>query len=400
VNKSALKKLKRRYSEKGLVLALGAGVSQGSDLPSWEELIKRLSDKLGSIEGAPKLVYSALKKAGYGLPAVVGVVEALYSESGSDFAEAIQEQLYLGFPYYKQEMKEENRRAFVKHVGANKTLRAVAAMCAVKAEGAGRSYRRNPRLHAIVTTNVDSVLRTYIRARYQRWESQESELVRTIERPSAGRVYDSIPIYYLHGLIRFDKDVNEVHKHAADLRVFTEQEFFDFFNNPHGLFNYTFLYLLREFSCVFLGMSLKDDNIRRLLHYSKKERFESERHELLGLPTRKQNEKLLKHFKKLPRDDSERTRRLAELADRASRRHFLIDRYPRKKARPVKGSPSPVEGLKDERLAGLIEISLKRLGVNVLWLDDYSDIPKLLRQVYKSTPEGHTWRDVYGMQIP
>src|SRR5438552_886446 len=55
--------------------------------------------------------------------------------------------------------------------------------------------------------------------------------------------------------------------------VFTEQQYYDFFSRPYGVFSYTFLYLLREFSCVFIGMSMQDENIRRLLHYSVSDRL-------------------------------------------------------------------------------------------------------------------------------
>ncbi|HEU0079649.1 MAG TPA: SIR2 family protein [Longimicrobiaceae bacterium] len=59
---------------------------------------------------------------------------------------------------------------------------------------------------------------------------------------------------------------HDLEDEAPDVRVFTEQEYFDFFNRPTSIYNYTFLHLLREFPCLFIGLSLKDDNIRRLLH--------------------------------------------------------------------------------------------------------------------------------------
>jgi len=425
-------KLEERYKEKGLVLALGAGVTYESNVPTWDALIKGLAE--GVDEEGKRPIYETLTEAGYGLPAMVSVIEDAYRRKDKDlkaFGKVIQKKLYERFRYKEGvDLKDEKERCdFIKHVGANETLRAIAALCAVKDGGV---YKRNPRLHAVVTTNVDSVLRTYVRARYRHASGQEHDIVRTIERPSAGRVYDRIPIYYLHGLIRFDKDVEEAHKHAADLRVFTEQEFFDFFNNPNGLFSYTFLYLLREFSCVFLGMSLRDDNIRRLLHYSRKERFESKRYELSyelgrlltnppdeGEESERHLEKLARHLEvdkdDIPRDKDERARyaeeRTGALADDDCRRHFFIDRHPRFKCRDEAAKLAEKEGRKltreDERLADekgerqaeLTEVSLGMLGVNVLWLDEYSEIPGLFEGLYKSANDGHgSWADVYDLK--
>jgi hypothetical protein len=39
------------------------------------------------------------------------------------------------------------------------------------------------------------------------------------------------------------------------------------------------------------------------------------------------------------------------------------------------------------------EGTLKRLGVRVLWVDDYAEIPPQLQKVYET---GGRWADVYG----
>jgi len=151
----------------------------------------------------------------------------------------------------------------------------------------------------------------------------------------------------MHGFIRFDKDLGDLRHGAPDRRVLTEQEYFNFYNDPNGLFNYTFLYLLREHPCLFLGASMIDDNIRRLLHYSKKER------EMGYIQEGRADE-----------------------AEEKSIRHYAV----------LKSPPS-------QEIAGLTEISLKRLGVNVLWLNDFAEMPDLLAKVYESA--SGTWGDVY-----
>ena len=46
------------------------------------------------------------------------------------------------------------------------------------------------------------------------------------------------------------------------------------------MYTYTLLHMFREYRCLFIGLSMTDENIRRLLHYSKDEErrsFERER---------------------------------------------------------------------------------------------------------------------------
>jgi len=86
--------------------------------------------------------------------------------------------------------------------------------------------------------------------------------------------------------------------------VFTEQQYFDFFDRPNTLFNYTFLYLLREYSCVFVGMSMTDVNVRRLIHYCKSDVLRGYLEE--NTATADAEEKSTRHFALLPKSDSPR----------------------------------------------------------------------------------------------
>ncbi len=126
----------------------------------------------------------------------------------------------------------------------NYTLRAVAALCA-KWDDRTRSFVRNDRIHAVVNFNLDALLREYVAVRYKR------PLVRSVERASKSRDAARINLYYMHGFLRFDSKAQDAEKEAFDKLVLTEQEYFNFFNSPTSIFNYTFLYILREYSCRF-----------------------------------------------------------------------------------------------------------------------------------------------------
>jgi len=95
-------------------------------------------------------------------------------------------------------------------------------------------------------------------------------------------------------------------------------------------------------------MSLKDENVRRLLHYSRNEMRESYEKEKVS----------------------------SAEADRRSMRHYAIQKDTR-----------------SDSLNTITETSLLRLGVRVLWVNEFGEIPTRLGNMYEST--GARWRDVY-----
>jgi SIR2-like domain len=333
------------YRENGIALALGAGVSLDCSVPNWRDLLERIAIRCYGDEGEKR--FQEMLGDGYPLPAIAGILEQ-DCPKGCDFTEVIREALYQSFPYYENGLTKFNSEKFVDFVKAkNRTLSAVAALCAVKQSP--ESYAANRRIHAIVNSNFDAILREYARARYR--AKTVHGILRTVERPSAGAIPGRINVYHVHGFFQFRKDKRTPDEEAPDIRVFTEQEYFDFFNQPNSFFSYTFLYSLREYSLLFIGMSLKDENIRRLLHYSRKEMRESYEKE------------------KEPPDE----------AERKSIRHYAIQKYT--------GSDS---------LSKMTETSLLRLGVRVLWINDFGEIPTRLGKMYESMP-GVRWSDVYSL---
>jgi hypothetical protein len=281
-----------------------------------------------------------LRSFGFTLPAIAGILRSRCS-SDSDFAEKVRQSLYRDFPFFPGGVGKLNRSEFVQYVKINNpTLRAVASLCAMRHPGE-RLFSCNPGIRAIVTFNLDALLQAYVYARY------EKRLLRTIERASASHVPEKISIYHMHGFLRFDEKRGDAAREAADKIVFTEHAYFDFFNSPTSMFNYTFLHLLRETPCLFMGLSLQDENIRRLLHYSRRERIRSLCEE--GEPLEKAEAKSLRHFAVL--------RTHSEVVD------------------------------------SLVECSLQQLGITVLWVNDFEEVPDQLAEMYESA--GMEWSLVH-----
>jgi hypothetical protein len=324
--------LRIRYQSRGLVLAFGAGISAGCGLPNWPELLLRVGERTLPKHG--RELVQQLIDVGTTYPAIAGILESKAPRS-KPFSDLLREGLYRDFPFHRAIVTAKEQRDLVDFVRTRSpTMRAVTALC-VQRESPRGEFLPNHRIHSVINFNLDAVLRTYAAARYA------THLFRTIERADKPQRIGRIPIYHMHGLLKFDH--RDSHDETHEIRsVFTEGEYFDVFNQPHSVFNYTFLYLLREYTCLFVGLSMNDENIRRLLHYST-----SERRQHLGEPTAKA---------------------------RAALRHFAVLRRTRSK-----------------EVDALIDISLRRLGTRVLWITDFDELPDRLAYVYGEK----AWRGVY-----
>jgi hypothetical protein len=327
--------LAEEYAKRGIVLCLGSGLSRSSGIPDWRELLLRLATR--AWPGRSLAFRNGLLNGGFSLPAIASILEG---QLGSNFVSAVREALYRDFPLFNKITVAGDRKRIVADVHTrNSTLRAVAALCTRKV---GEHYERSQNVRAIVNLNFDVLLRTYMRQRYGAY------LLRTVERPDASIYRNRIPNYHAHGLIHFDPTYfNNLDEESPDLMVFTEQQYFDFFGRAFAVFSYTMMALLREHSFVFVGTALRDDNLRRLLHYNYQER----------------------------QDAAKRRNRMRQPGRLL--RHFLV---------------ACSAGSKEIDQA--TQVAHQRIGVRTLWLDKWGELPAFFGALYKE--DGSTWDDVYG----
>lgn len=323
--------LRNAYLRRGLVFFLGAGVSLATGVPTWDELVNRLA---GSRDSGG--VRDALQGRGFSLPMIASVLEDHFRSRGS-FIEALRHELYCDTPLAPlldrnvgSTLRKKTSARFVTAViKKNSTLRAIAAFCCRKS---GRTFVPNARVKAVVSFNLDNLLEAYSEARYRQ------TIFRSVIHPGSTSAPSLINVHHIHGIIPPTGTVGRV--------VITENDFFDVFGESVGAHKYTVLYLLREFTCVFVGLSLRDDNLRQLLHYSRRERMEA-----IGdrVPERYRDHALNRHFAVLQRDET--------------------------------------------RVDESIARGLKRLGVTPIWIDAYEEIAYDLAYVYEAG--GSTWESVF-----
>ena len=135
-----------------------------------------------------------------------------------------------------------------------------------------------------------------------------------------GDVNENLLVYHVHGFlpkVKYKKDVQKVHERSICL---TEADYHLLYNQPYSWPIVSQLSFFRENICLFIGCSLKDPNIRRLLEIT------------ASIPP--------KHFAFLTKEDLTLKDQMQVTA------HFF------------------------------------RIGVNIIWVDRYTDIPILLKHIY------------------
>ncbi len=343
--------LRERYEERGIALFLGAGISVGLNIPTWDQLLAQLIDDL--TPPSQRLSLAQLKAVGLTLPAIAALLERKAGGHAA-FVKRVRKILYADpaqrFGVSKRGIPPGSVERFLDFVRKqNLTLASAAALCVVPEAGGACS---NPRLHAVVNFNFDDLFSLYTRKAYR------NRVFRNTERASKSALpMHYISYYYPHGRLGLSPE-SKFEAESPDLLVFTEQSFFDFYNRPNALFNYTLMFLLREYHCLFLGVSFRDENLRRLLHYSACERQEHYLKEKSSRPT-------LFSFSGVPYTERVREKIL---------RHFAVF--------DERAFPGALQNLWTESLAPL--------GVNTLWISDWAELPVRLGNIY-----GEKWPSVY-----
>lgn len=127
--------------------------------------------------------------------------------------------------------------------------------------------------------------------------------------------------------------------------IFSEEDYHEVYRDAYCWSNITQLNAFRENVCLFIGCSLTDPNLRRLLDIAARS-SDFPRH--FAIMKRKMQEK--------PQADNVRDRRLLKIYQR-------IDNSIR-------------------------EAYFRTLGINVIWVDDFTEIPKILNSLVENDAGG------------
>lgn len=272
---------------------LGAGVSCSEGLPGWKQLLMTLiSDATGTNIGEEE--FEALFKANGSSSIIMGrYIRRLYNDDNEQMRKAIRNYLYKEKTY--------------KGIRSN-TIRKICELV--------KNNRKT--VKSIITYNYDDLI-----------EQQLANI-----RVLSCSVFDTrepdvrFPVYHVHGIL------DQANLKSSDI-VLSEDEYHEQYRRSFMWSNVEQLHALQNNNCFFIGLSMTDPNLRRLLDFTKSEANDN-------------NQRDAHCFAFLKKGD---------IADK------------------VKDNKE--QFLNDQRYI------LENLGVRVIWYNDHKDLPNLLDKLQK-----------------
>lgn len=301
---SILSGLKQKYKNEEVVLFLGAGVSMDAGLPSWETLIERLLAKMISIFcKGEKINVENLNK----------IIELAHKNQDSS---AITQMRYIRSALKTTEYNQLVKEALYANIAdiQSELMDSISEICA--------PTRNHIGVQGIVTYNFDDLI--------ERKLDSKNILNNAIYDELGCSVPEKLSIFHVHGYLPQINDEQETHE-----LIFSEEDYHRIYRDAYSWSNIVQLNYLRERTCLFIGCSLSDPNLRRLLDVASRS-----------------NEKP---------------------------RHYAIMRKPK---------ITKCGGIKKQDIDTYKKIDMNirekcfaAMGINIIWIDDYKQIKEILNWV-------------------
>jgi hypothetical protein len=249
---SDLTGLQRAFRARQLVLFLGAGVSVEYGIPSWRDLVVDLlfertarSRKMGDLPPAYRRALGRwlTEYFDYDLTVLARVIrQDLVHEQRRKFGESVDaERDFL-------EQVRKRLYATLRHVDVDATDRPRTTLEAVA--DLLQASRTENNVPVVVTFNFDNLLELEL--------AQRGIVTRTITN-AGRRSAQGLPIIHPHGCLPVEGPI------GADPIVFTEQDYHQLTDVAYHWAPTTIVSLLRQYTVLFVGLSMSDPHLRRLL---------------------------------------------------------------------------------------------------------------------------------------
>jgi hypothetical protein len=280
-NQEALDNLRDAYINGNLSLYLGAGVSVGSGLPTWDKLVLAMYfSALSKKSQKPWQLYPSylfaisewhLERAHEPLEITARKIKRYYTDN-DDFTQHLWETLYAGFlDAFSSGDVSINPSSICE---GNHTLKAIAGICR-------NSIHEKKGIKTVISYNYDSLLETALGDYPFQAISKSGPL-------QSGK----LPIYHVHGYV----PLNVAELTDCDI-VFTEDQYHQSAKDAYSWANLVQIKSLSSSTGLMIGLSLSDRNMRRLLDAVSQMPIETHNYALLKEPAWKEpNEAELKQI--------------------------------------------------------------------------------------------------------
>lgn len=333
-----ISKLTDSYNKEQLVLVLGAGVSIDYGLPNWNTLLQKLLINTITLDLGEEQKEKSI--------AIAKLFDEIFSPSPLIAARYLKK-------FYQDNTNEENissfedavRDSIYAEIDQNKEsnlFKEIRQLCV--------SPGRSPNLNSIITYNYDDILEKYL-------STLEIEIpFKPIYSIGVNPATGELPIYHVHGFLPQDDDLDEKNKITLSEDIYHQQ-----YSEIYSWNNIIQINKFRDNICLFIGVSLTDPNLRRLLdiaksqkgdtdgqHYIFKKKYNLDVIESNLLKILSQNENLLS------------TEAMAELKFDETAKYLI------------------------KTIEKFEESDASSFGLSTIWVNDFSDIPKILEKIRKN----------------
>lgn len=336
--KEILQKLRTSWKSGKLVLALGAGVSKNYGLPDWNTLLQELY--LESLE------YSDISKeeTQYKARDVAKYISLIFSPNPLIVARNVRQ-------HYKKNndelyFEEIVRKSIYKKIDStitDKLFEEIRELCNIT--------EKSHNLDSIITYNFDDVLETHLSS------FNTKNAFKSIYNVGIRAKVDELPIYHVHGFLPRKGKLSSENKITLSEDIYHQQ-----YTNIYNWSNLTQLSKFIENPCLFIGTSLKDPNLRRLLDIAKIQRGKETNFHYIIRKRYDVNEIMRIHS---PVIDE-----LIKISD-----NEITDYYDYQNEQKIICKDLKVFIEKFE-----VEDALS-FGVNTIWVNDYDDIHRILNEI-------------------
>lgn len=320
VRKSHINEASEIVKQGNVALFLGAGVSMSAKMPSWSELLKGL---MGEVKNK-NLNKNSLK-------AFTELYTHVYSECGDS-------NLIMARYLETAIEAEDNGALFTKLI--RKYLYSKEHTSPLLSDLA--LIIKYQKIDEVITYNFDDILEQEL----VKIGLKESEHFVPIACDAEISDHNNLPIYHVHGII-------PEHNNTTDRVVFSEEVYHDRYRDTYHWSNVEQLHAMSRKHCFFVGLSMVDPNLRRLLDISRKMNVTDNPPHYAFLQRTEQNAYCLSNSKG---------------------------------CQYVQVSQSLIDKKKQEDIYRLnysvLENIYRQLGVNIIWYENHDEIPELIERIF------------------
>lgn len=304
VQEQRIEALKKAYRDQNITLCLGAGVSTDAGIPLWSDLIQKLLIcMIGNKTQEESLNEQELERLN----------QIAYCNREDSLLTQVR---YIHTAFETEEYYDLVRKVLYEKESNLNTglLNAISSISKPERDHVG--------VKAVITYNFDDLLERKLASK----EIKYRVIYREKDVPST----NALNIYHVHGFLPQDPE-----KRVDDTTlIFSEEDYHEVYRDAYCWSNITQLNAFRDTTCLFVGCSLTDPNLRRLL----------------DIPARSGE----------------------------GPRHFAIMRRKKFKAPDTAKTSERLLALYQRIDHNIREESYRKLGIQVIWVDDFQEIPQLL----------------------